>query len=108
MSHIEENKTDLFKDQEFRDELRAFIQEEVWKAFDVAMRAAENVPSSYRGGRDTDMEEFRQLRSELIRETTKAVKSALNHFKAEAQARVVEKIDPERAKRIRAMADPSF
>jgi hypothetical protein len=108
MSHMEQNVTDVFREQEFRDELRVFIQEEVWKAFDVAMRAAVNAPTAFTGVGNMEKENLRQIRSEAIREVNAAIKSALNHLKADAQARVVEKTDPERAKRIRALADPTF
>lgn len=108
MSHIVENFGGSLEDTQFKNELRALIQEEIWKAFDVAMKAAANPPVQL--GQPTDEEFYRrrEIQKQTVQEISRAVRSALNHLKADAQARVVETTDPERAARIRALADPTF
>jgi hypothetical protein len=104
---IEEIKGSL-EDAQYKNELRALIQEEIWKAFDVAMNAAVNPPVKLGQTNDEDFRQRREMQTQMVQEINGAVKSALNHLKAEAQARVVESTDPERAARIKALADPTF
>ncbi len=108
MSNFVENDNAYLLQPEIKDELRALIQEEIWKAFDVAMRAASNLPIQLHQMNDKEFQERREIQKQMVQEISKAIKSALNHLKAEAQAKVIEKTDPQRAERIRALADPSF
>jgi hypothetical protein len=93
---------------ENKDELRELIQEEIWKAFDVAIKAAINPPLQPHQLNDSEVQERRKVQKQAVQEIGRAVMSAMNHLKADAQARLYDKTDPERAKRIRALADPSF
>ena len=93
---------------ENQDELRALIQEEIWKAFNTALSAAEQLPLQPWQLNDTQVQERSRIQKEAVQEIRKAVMSQLNKLKAEAQAKVIEKTDPGRAERIRALGDPSF
>ncbi len=108
MSNFVENNNSFLLQPEIKDELCALIQEEIWKAFDVAMNAATNPPIQPNQLNDSGFQARRETQKQMVQEISKAIKSALNHLKAEAQARVVEKTDPQRAERIRALADPTF
>lgn len=108
MSNFVENNNAFLLQPELKDELRELIQEEIWKAFDVAMKAAANPPIQLHKLNDDEFQVKRKIQKQMVQEISRAVKSALNHLKAEAQARVVEKTDSQRAERIRALADPSF
>lgn len=108
MSNFVENDNANLLQPELKDELRELIQEEIWKAFDVAMRAAANPPVQLHQINDSEFQARREIHKQIVQDVSKAVKSALNHLKAESQARVVEKTDPQRAERIRALADPTF
>ena len=108
MSNFVENNNANLLQPELKDELRELIQEEIWKAFDVAMRAAANPPIQPHQLNDSEFQARRVIHKQIVQDASKAIKSALNQLKAEAQAKVVEKTDPQRAKRIRALADPTF
>lgn len=84
-----------------KDELRLLIQEEISKAFDVAFSAALNYPVSISDATSMEKQEARQKQNAIVREIGDAVKNALRNLKDETFARIVEKTDPERAKRIR-------
>lgn len=108
MSNFVESMVESILQPELRNELRALIQEEICKAFDVAMRAAENPPVQSHQVSDPEFQERRKTQIQAVKEISRAIQSALNHLKADAQARVFETSDPERAARIRALADPTF
>ena len=108
MSNMVESMSESLLEPALRNELRALIQEEIWKAFDVVMKAAENPPVQPHQTNDSELQARRKAQTRSVQEISRAIKSALNHLKADAQARVVEKTDPQRAERIRALADPTF
>jgi hypothetical protein len=78
------------------------------ESFDVAIKAAANPTIQPHQLGDSEVQDRKRLQKEVAQEIGRQVISALNHLKADAQARVVEDTDPERAKRIRALADPTF
>jgi vacuolar-type H+-ATPase subunit E/Vma4 len=96
------------EDTQYKNELRALIQEEIWKAFDIAMKAAADPPVGLHQLNDEEFRAIREVQKQMVKEISQAVRSALNHLKADAQARAVETTDPERASRIKALADPTF
>ncbi len=103
-----EDTNELLLQPELKDELRALIQEEIWKAFDIVMKAAANPPIQPHQLNDNEFQARQEIQKQIVQDISRAIKSALNHLKADAQARVVEKTDPQRAERIRALADPTF
>lgn len=108
MSNYVENNNAFLLQPEIKVELRALIQEEIWKAFDVAMKAAANPPTQPHQLNDSEFQARREIHKQIVQDVSKAVKSVLNHLKADTQAKVVEKTDPQPAERIRALADPTF
>jgi hypothetical protein len=108
MANVVESISESLLQPELKNELRALIQEEIWKAFDVAIKAAENPPMQQHQLNDPEHRVRGEFQKQAVQQIGKAVRSALNHLKADAQARVFEKSDPERARRIRALADPTF
>jgi hypothetical protein len=97
---------ELTKDD--KDELRELIQSEILKAFNAAFSAALNAPTQLGDINNNEKQEAMKNQKAVIREFGNAIKASLQTLEAEAQAKVVEKTDPERAKRIRALAVPTF
>lgn len=97
-------------DNELKDEIRELIAREMKKAVKDVVNAVLNAPTPLHEIERYPTPEGTQKREEkkkLIREIGDAVIKSFEATEREAQARVVEKTDPERANRIRRMV-PEF
>jgi hypothetical protein len=90
-----------------KDEIRELVATEMKKAVKNAVNAVLNAPNT--GGRypTPDSMQEREARNKLVREIGDAIVKSFEAVEREAQARVVEKTDPERAERIRRLV-PEF
>jgi signal transduction histidine kinase len=98
-------------DKELKDEIRELISTEMKNAVKAAVNAVVNMPTPLgeidRFGMDNEARERREARQKIAREVGDAIIKSFEAVEREAQARVVEKTDPERANRIRRMV-PTF
>ena len=98
----------LTKDE--KDEIRELIASEMTKAVKAAVNAVLNAPiPMHEMGRyaSPELMQEREARKKVVREIGDAVVKSFEAVEREAQARVVEKTDPERADRIRKLV-PEF
>lgn len=96
--------------QDEKDEIRELIATEMKKAVEAAVRAVLNSPTQPHQARYATSPERMQeqeTRNQIVREIGSAIVKSFDAVEREAQARVVEKIDSERAERIRKMV-PEF
>jgi len=95
--------------QDDKDEIRLLIARELRDAVKGAVSAILNAPMSLaqaRYSRPEDMQE-QEARKQIVREIGDSVIKSVEAMVREADARIVEKTDPERADRIRSMV-PEF
>lgn len=93
--------------QDEKDEIRELVAAEMKSAVKEAVNAVLKAP--HEGGRYPTAESMQKSedRKKIVQEVGNAVVKAFEKHEREAQARVVEKTDPERAERIRKF-DPTF
>lgn len=87
-----------------KDEIREVVATEMKKAAQAAINAILNSPIQlHEVSHATSPEgmQEREARNKLVRDIGMAITQSFEAIEREAQARVVEKIDPERADRIR-------
>lgn len=98
-------------DKDTKDEIRELIATEMKKAVKAAVSAVVNMPIPLgevsRYGMDTEARERRETRQKIAREVGDAIIKSFEAVEREAQARVVEKTDPQRAEVIRKLV-PEF
>lgn len=90
---------ELTKDD--KDELRHLIQEEIYKAFDVAINAAQKRPLQIYEIHSNELQQQRTEQNKSIAQIGNAVLSALQDLVTERRATIIEKTDPQRADIIR-------
>jgi hypothetical protein len=98
-------------DKDAKDEIRELIATEMRRAVKDAVNAVLNAPiplhEAGRYGMSPEVTQAREERKKIVREVGDAIIKSFEANEREAQARVVEKTDPERAERIRKLV-PEF
>jgi hypothetical protein len=91
-------------DKDIKDEIKELIATEMRKAVQMAVGAVVNIPIQLVDAQyamTTEGRQEREARQKIALEYGKAIVEAFADVEREAQARLVEKTDPERADRIR-------
>jgi hypothetical protein len=94
-----------------KDEIKEIMATEMRRAVKEAVSAVLNAPiplhEAGRYGMSPEMTQAREERKKIVREVGDAIIKSFEANEREAQARVVEKTEPERAERIRSLV-PEF
>ena len=96
--------------QDDKDEIRLLIAKESMKILDTAFSSVMNAPinpSEFEYANSKEGIEEREMRKQFLRKSRVAVLESVDANLREAEARIVEKTDPERAEIIRKLV-PEF
>lgn len=109
-STLERTDVDMPLSKDDKDEIRELIAAEMRKAVQAAVSAVLNAPiqpHEVHTAMSPEGMQAREERKKIVREIGDAIVKSFEAVEREAQARVVEKTDPERAERIRKLV-PTF
>lgn len=107
---LERTDVDMSLSKDDKDEIRELIATEMKKAAQAAINAVLNAPiqlHEIHTAMSPEGMHAREERKKIVREIGDAAVKSFEAVEREAQARVVEKTDPERAERIRTLV-PTF